>query len=67
MEADFLTSNLSYENTDLDLFPAGQKSQPLVWGFNSGFTKWLDHLSEGSYVFHFLIAWFDQNNRLLRC
>jgi hypothetical protein len=67
MEADFLTTNLSYENTDLDLFPAGQKIQSISWEFNTGFIQWLSHSLEGPYAFHFLIPLFDQNSRMLRC
>jgi hypothetical protein len=67
MEADFLTTNLSYENTDLDLFPAGQKTQALSWGSHTGFNQWLGHSLEGPYAFHFLIPLPGQNNPMLRC
>jgi hypothetical protein len=67
MEADFLTTNLSYENTDLDLFPAGQKFQPVSWGSNTGFIQWLGPSLEGPYAFHFLIPLPGQNNPMLRC
>jgi hypothetical protein len=67
MEADFLTTNLSYENTDLDLFPAGQKFQSLSWGSNTGFNQWLGHSLEGPYAFHLLIPLPGQNNPMLRC
>ena len=67
MEADFLTSNLSFENTDLDLLPIGQKSQLPLWGSNIFFTEWTDHLFKDSQAFHGLIPEPDQKNNSLRC
>jgi len=66
-EADFLKNCLTYENTDLDTFLAGPKSQLPQWGSNIFFTQWMDHLFKDSRAFHSLIPEPDQKNNSLRC
>jgi hypothetical protein len=67
MEADFLTTNLSFENTDLDILPAGQKYQSALLGSNIVFTQWMHHLVKDSQPFHIQILALDQKNSTLRC
>jgi hypothetical protein len=67
MEADFLTTNLSFENTDLDILPAGQKSQLPLWRSTIVFIQWMDHLFKDSQTFHSQIPALDQKNSALRC
>jgi hypothetical protein len=67
LEADFLTTNLSFENTDLDILPAGQKSQLLLWGANIVFTEWTEHLVKDSQTFQSQIPALEQKNSTLRC
>ncbi|MBA4393687.1 MAG: hypothetical protein C0407_09060 [Desulfobacca sp.] len=66
-EADFLSTGLSYENTDLNSIPGDQKSQFLLWGSMTGFKFWRGYPIEGLYVFTFLLPLIDQKNSQLRC
>ena len=67
MEADFLATNLSFENTDLDILPAAQKSQLWSWGFGVVFAQGMNHLFKDFLVFHNQIPAIENKNNALRC
>ncbi len=67
MEADFLATNLSFENTDLDILPAAQKSQLWSWGSAIVFSQWMNHLFKDFLVFHSQIPAIENKNNALRC
>ncbi len=67
MEADFLNSTLSFENPDLDLNMAGQKSEIFLWA------SWALFLSSQALLYgHFRSSFhqrtfFEQGAYRLRC
>jgi len=67
MEADFLTSNLSYENADLELGVAGQKSQFFLWASLAFFFSWQALLYSHFHSLFFQRTFFEQNAYRLRC
>jgi hypothetical protein len=67
MEADFLATNLSFENTDLDILPVVQKSQLWSWGSGIVFAQGMNHLFKDFLVFHSQIPAIENKNNALRC
>jgi hypothetical protein len=67
MEADFLASNLSFENTDLEILAASPKSQPLIAESNPVFIQWVNNLFKSGHLHHLQIAILNQSNSTLRC
>ena len=67
MEADLLTATLSFENSDLDILPAVQKSQLLFWNSGIVFNQWMDDLFKASWVFHNQVPAIENKNITLRC
>jgi hypothetical protein len=67
MEADFLATNLSFENTDLDVLPLAHKSQLWSWGSGIGCAQWMNHLFKDFPVFHNQIPAIENKTIALRC
>jgi hypothetical protein len=67
MEADFLTTNLSFENIDFENLLDSQKSQPHLLESKSFFIQGLVTLFQSYQFFLFQISFLDQNYIRLRC
>jgi hypothetical protein len=67
MQADFLKSGQTYENINLDILPADQKSSHLLWTIHSYSKHWFEDQLKGFDFFPFSLAFLEQNTIKIRC
>jgi len=67
MQADFLKSGQTYENINLDILPADQKSPALLWTFHSFSKLWAEDQLNYFNSFPFSLAFLEQNTIKIRC
>jgi hypothetical protein len=66
MQADFLKSGQTYEDINLNILPASQKTQPLVLAKDSLLKQWTENLIKSFDSFYFL-TFLEQTTIKLRC